>query len=224
MNPIILVVEDDADLRTFLDEALSDFNYTVYSTDKASSALKMVDKIRPNLVILDLGLPDISGDAICARIKESYPALPVIILTASADTKDVVSSFEKGADDYVQKPFKLEELAARIKAKLHVQKRDNPELTVGNLTLNTETLVVVKDGQEVTLTHTEFKLLHYLMINANRVLTREQLLSHVWSQDPDIETRVVDVYIGYLRKKLDTNPKQRLIQSKRGFGYMLKAD
>jgi two-component system, OmpR family, response regulator len=224
MNPIILIVEDDTDLRTFLEEALSEYNYTVYATDKASAALKMVDKIRPNLVILDLGLPDVSGDAICARIKESYPALPVIILTASSDTKDVISSFEKGADDYVQKPFKLEELAARIKAKLHVQKRDNPELKVGDLSLNTETLAVTKNNHEVTLTHTEFKLLHYLMVNANRVLTREQLLSHVWSQDPDIETRVVDVYIGYLRKKLDTDPKQRLIQSKRGFGYMLKAD
>jgi DNA-binding response OmpR family regulator len=224
MNPIILVVEDDNDLRTFLEDMLREYNYTVYSTGKASFAMKIVDKVRPNLVLMDLGLPDLSGDAICAKIKESYPSLPVMILTASSDTKDVVSSFEKGADDYIQKPFKVEELLARIKAKLHTQKRDNPEIKVGNLVLNTETLAVDRGGKPIELTHTEFKLLHYLMINANRVLTREQLLSHVWAQDPDIETRVVDVYIGYLRKKLDKNPKKRLIHSKRGFGYMLKND
>lgn len=223
MNPIILIVEDDDDLRSFLEELLAEHNYTVYSAAKASFAMKMVDKIRPNLVIMDLGLPDLSGDAMCARIKESYPQLPVMILTASTDTKDVVSSFEKGADDYIQKPFKIEELLARIKAKLHTQKRDNPEVKVGDLSLNTETLIVERGNHEVELTHTEFKLLHYLMVNANRVLSREQLLSHVWAQDPDIETRVVDVYIGYLRKKIDTNPQQLLIHSKRGFGYMIKS-
>jgi two-component system OmpR family response regulator len=202
MNPIILIVEDDEDLRTFLEELLREQYYTVYSTGKASFALKMADKVQPNLVILDLGLPDVSGDEICAKIKESHPNLPVVILTASSDTKDVVSSFEKGADDYINKPFKVEELLARVKAKLQTQKRSNPEVKVGPVTLNTETLSVDRAGEAVELTHTEFRLLHYLMVNANRVLTREQLLSHIWAQDPDIESRVVDVYFGYMLKSV----------------------
>lgn len=224
MNPTILVVEDDLDLKDFLEEILRENHYTVYSTIKGTQALKMVDKIMPNLVILDLGLPDIDGETVCARIKQNYPNIPVMILTASEETQDVVESFERGADDYINKPFINEELLARIKARLRRQKRDNPIIQIEDLVLNTDTLEVTRGGKLIELTQTEYELLHYLMINQNRVLSREMILSHVWAQDPDVETRVVDVYIGYLRKKIDKDFDKKLIQSKRGFGYLIKAD
>lgn len=224
MQPIIVVVEDDQDILDFLEDILREQRYTVYSVTKGTQALKLVDKVKPNLVILDLGLPDIDGETVCARIKKYYPQMPVMILTASEDSQDVVDSFAKGADDYVQKPFVNEELIARIKARLRKEKRDNPLITVGDLSLNTETLEVKRANKQVDLTHTEFELLHYLMINANRVLSREQILGHVWAQDPDVETRVVDVYIGYLRKKIDKEFEPKMIYSKRGFGYVLKIE
>lgn len=223
MNSTILISEDDKDLQEFLEEILQEQHYTVYTTDSGVQALKMVDKIQPNLVLLDLGLPDIDGETVCARIKHSYPQLQVIILTASSDTKHVIGSFEKGADDYITKPFVNEELLARIRARLRKQKRDNSVLKVDNLSLNTTSMEVQRDGKSIDLTKTEFELLHYLMVNTRHVLTREQILSHVWAQDPDVETRVVDVYIGYLRKKIDSNFPKKLIHSKRGYGYVLKA-
>lgn len=224
MNSTILIVEDNPDLKEFLKEILSEYHYTVYAVDSGTQALKKIEKIEPNLVILDLGLPDIDGETVCDRIKKVYPNTPVIILTASDKTKDVVTSFEKGADDYINKPFVNEELIARVKARLRKQKSNNPVYTVGDLTLNTDSLEVDRNGRSIELTQTEFQLLHYLMMNANRVLSREQILSHVWSQDPDIETRVVDVYVGYLRKKIDKDEPVKLIHSKRGFGYLIKLD
>jgi DNA-binding response OmpR family regulator len=223
MNSTILISEDDKDLREFLEEILQEHHYTVYTTDTGAQALKMVDKIQPNLVLLDLGLPDINGETVCARIKQSYPQLQVIILTASSETKDVVGSFDKGADDYLTKPFVNDELLARIKARLRKQKRDNAVLKIDDLMLNTTSMEVSRNGTDIDLTKTEFELLHYLMVNAKHVLSREQILSHVWSQDPDVETRVVDVYIGYLRKKIDGDSPNKLIHSKRGYGYVLKA-
>lgn len=222
MQPNILIVEDDPDLREFLEEILRENRYTVYSAEKGTQGLKMVDKIRPNLVILDLGLPDIDGETVCKRIKEYHPQLPVMILTANTDSQIVVESFEKGADDYIKKPFVNEELLARIKARLRKQKLADPKLKVADLSLNTQTLEVSRGKNQIELTQTEFELLQYLMINANQVLSREQILGHVWAQDPDVETRVVDVYIGYLRKKIDKGQDTKLIQSKRGFGYMLQ--
>lgn len=222
MQPIILVIEDDKDIREFLETFLRENYYTVYSEEKGTTGIKLAEKVKPNLVLLDLGLPDLSGEAVCARIKSYYPDVPVIILTANTESKDVVNSFEKGADDYISKPFINEELLARIKAKLRKQKLDTPEITVGDLRLNTETLEVTRADKDIELTQTEFALLHYLMRNENRVLSREQILGHVWSQDPDIETRVVDVYIGYLRKKIDKEFDSKLIHSKRGFGYTIK--
>lgn len=222
MQPIIVVIEDDQDIKDFLEDILRENRYVVYSADKGTQALKLVDKVKPNLVILDLGLPDIDGETVCKRIKEHYPQMPVMILTASTDSRDLVNSFEKGADDYVNKPFVNEELLARIKARLRKQKMNNPEIWIADLYLNRNTLEVKRANKLIELTQTEFELLQYLMINAKQVLSREQILGHVWAQDPDIETRVVDVYIGYLRKKVDKGFNKKLIQSKRGFGYVLK--
>ncbi len=222
MSPVILVVEDDPDLQEFLRELLQQELFTVHTAAKGTTALQLVDKVQPNLVILDLGLPDLSGELVCANIKKNYPSMPVIILTASDNSRDVVSSFERGADDYINKPFKTDELLARIKAKLRTNKASSPVIQVADLKLNTDTLEVTRNNTQIDLTQTEFNLLYHLMINKNIVLSRNQILGHVWAQDPDVETRVVDVYIGYLRKKIDKGSRPKLIHSKRGFGYVLK--
>lgn len=222
MNTTIIVVEDDRDLREFLHEILTEQKYIVYTESKGSRALNLVKRIKPHLVILDLGLPDINGEDVCARIKEYYPSLPVIILTASDKSNDVVASFEKGADDYIKKPFINDELLARIRSKLKVHRDTNPEIQIADLAINTQSMEVMRDNKPIELTPTEFRLLQYLMLNVNQVLSRDQILNRVWAQDPDIDTRVVDVFIGYLRKKIDNGHKQKLIHSKRGFGYVLK--
>ncbi len=224
MNQVILVVEDDPDLQEYLRETLREHFFTVYTAQKGTEALKLIDKIQPDLVLLDLGLPDISGEAVCASIKKSTPNTPIIILTASDKSKDVVTSFDRGADDYIHKPFITEELIARIKSKLRKQNATDSVVQIDDLLLDTNTLAVSRAGIPIELTQTEFKLLYYLMTNANIVLSRDQILGHVWAQDPDVETRVVDVYIGYLRKKIDALSKNKLIHSKRGFGYTLKSE
>lgn len=219
----ILIVEDEEELNAFLRDLLSAQRFTVHSTPSGVQALKLVESTQPDLVILDVGLPDIDGQTVCEQIKQMYPGTPVIMLTARDRTSDKVESLNRGADDYMTKPFAGEELLARVKVQLRRQGGTQRQMTAGDLTLDTETLQVTRGDQEIQLTPQEFRLLEYLLSNQGRVLTREMILSRVWSAAPDIETRVVDVYIGYLRKKIDRDYPVKLIQSVRGFGYMLKA-
>ncbi len=163
-----------------------------------------------------------SGEAVCQEIQKKYAGLPVIILTAKDSTSDIVRGLDLGADDYITKPFVAEELLARMKARLRNQGTDETKLTVGNLELDTKTLEVKRGEEAIQLTPKEFKLLEYLMRNTGRILTREMILNRIWLYSPDIETRVVDVYMGYLRKKIDNSNSHKLIHSVRGFGYMIK--
>jgi DNA-binding response OmpR family regulator len=183
----------------------------------------MIKKSAPDIVILDLGLPDMTGESVCLEIRKNYPNLPVIILTAKDTVADVVAGLNLGADDYVTKPFVADELLARISARLRNQNgsKDN-KLSVDGLELDNKTFEVVRDGKQIQLTPQEFKLLEYLMNNKGRILTREMILNRVWLYSPDIETRVVDVYMGYLRKKIDQDFDKKLLHSVRGFGYMIK--
>lgn len=220
----ILVVEDEKDLRDYLKELLLDNNYAAELTDDGASALNYIRKTRPDLVILDLGLPDIDGKTVCVEIKKLYPDLPVLILTARNTTSDIVTGLNLGADEYIPKPFVSEELIARIKVKLRHTDNDKNVLEVGDLKMDTRTMRVERSGNIISLTKTEFDLLRYLMINQGKVLTRENILNRIWLYSPDIESRVVDVYIGYLRRKIDSGFDQKLIQSIRGFGYTIKED
>jgi two-component system response regulator MprA len=220
----ILVIEDDKDLRDYLKELLLDNNYTVELAGDGASALSYIRKTRPDLIILDLGLPDIDGKTVCVNIKKIYPDLPVLILTARHTTTDIVTGLSLGADDYIAKPFISEELIARIKAKLRNSESDRNILQVDDLKLDNRTMRVERDGKTISLTKTEFDLLRYLMANQGKVLTRENILNRIWLYSPDIESRVVDVYIGYLRRKIDSEFNKKLIQSIRGFGYTIKED
>lgn len=216
------MVEDDEDLRTYLKKLLIDQDFAVNTVADGTNALKIVNKTPPDLVILDLVLPDISGETICAEIKKNYPDVPVIVLTAKTDTADVVRTLNIGADDYVQKPFKGEELIARIRARFRAKGEEDNVQQIGDLSLNPQTFEVKRGPKSIPLTQKEFELLRYLMSNKGRVLTREMILNKVWLYSPNIESRVVDVYIGYLRKKIDSGNKKKLIQSLRGFGYTIK--
>lgn len=218
----ILAVEDDTGVRKYLKELLLENGYSVQTAADGVTAMKLVERTQPNLVVLDLGLPDISGETLCRDIKKSYPEIEVVILTARDATADVVQGLDTGADDYITKPFTAEELLARIRARLRQKGQNNHLLEIADLTLDTKTLEVKRGEKLIKLTPQEFKLLEYLMSNQNQVLTREMILNRIWPSAPDVETRVVDVYIGYLRKKIDLGYPKNLIHSVRGFGYVIK--
>jgi len=219
----ILVVEDDKGLQKYLKELLLDNAYSVKLAGDGIEALNTLSTSQPDLLVLDLGLPNMSGEAVCAEVRKKYPELPVIILTAKDSINDIVQGLNLGADDYMTKPFVADEFLARIKARLRRKDGNNDsQLEVSDLKLNSKTLEVSRGGKHIQLTPQEFKLLQYLMNNKGRILTREMILNRIWLYSSDIETRVVDVYMGYLRKKIDADYEKKLLHSVRGFGYVIK--
>jgi two-component system OmpR family response regulator len=222
MNSTILTVEDDKDFREYIKDLLTKNDYLVQTASKGSEALQLVDKINPNLVVLDLNLPDMEGESVCVEIKKKHPFTPVIMLTAKKATEDKVQGLNMGADDYITKPFAPEEFLARIKARLRQQKDGDTEVKIADLELDAKKVEVRRAGNLISLTPHEFKLLEYLMNNSGTVLSREMILNRIWSYSFDVESRVVDVYMGYLRKKIDGGHKKKLIHSVRGFGYTIK--
>lgn len=225
MVKTILIVEDDKGLQNYLKELLLDNGYNVTIAADGVQALSYMQKILPDLVILDLGLPNMTGEAVVMEVRKKYPQLKVIILTAKDSVNDIVQGLDLGADDYMTKPFVADELLARMKARLrNTEGQNNTKLTIADLELDAKILEVKRGGKLIQLTPKEFKLLEYLMSNQGRILTREMILNRIWLYSPDIETRVVDVYMGYLRKKIDESHKKKLIHAVRGFGYMVKED
>lgn len=222
MEYSVLVVEDDAGIRKYLKELLLENGYAVQTASNGLAALDLIEKTQPNLVIVDLGLPDISGESIINDIRKNNVESAIVVLTGRDAVSDVVQGLDIGADDYITKPFTAEELLARVRARLRQRGEKDSKLTVDDLELDTRTMEVKRAGELISLTPQEFKLLEYLMSNREHVLTREMILNRIWVYSPDVETRVVDVYIGYLRKKVDSKAKKKLIHSVRGFGYVLK--
>lgn len=219
----ILIVEDDKGLQKYLKELLLDNGFSVKIASDGIQALEALTKTQPDVMVLDLGLPNMSGEAVCAEVRKKYPELPVIILTAKDSIDDIVQGLNLGADDYMTKPFVADEFLARIKARLRRQDGGGESvLSVSDLSLNSKTLEVTRGDKQIQLTPQEFKLLQYLMNNKGRILTREMILNRIWLYSSDIETRVVDVYMGYLRKKIDTGFPKKLLHSVRGFGYVIK--
>lgn len=219
----ILVVEDDKGLQKYLKELLLDNGFSVKIAGDGIIALDMISKAEPDVVVLDLGLPTMSGEAVCSEIRKKYPELPVIILTAKDSVSEIVQGLNLGADDYMTKPFVADEFLARIKARLRRKDGGGESvLKVADLTLDSKTLDVKRGEKSIQLTPQEFKLLQYLMNNKGRILTREMILNRIWLYSSDIETRVVDVYMGYLRKKIDADSEKKLLHSVRGFGYVIK--
>jgi DNA-binding response OmpR family regulator len=218
----VLVVEDDAGVQKYLKELLLDNGYSVQIANDGIEALEHIQKAQPDLVILDLGLPKLTGEAVVTEIRKNFPDLRVIILSAKDTLSDIVQGLNLGADDYLTKPFVADELLARVKARLKRLGAGDRKLVIGDLELDNQTMEVKRAGKLIQLTPQEFKLLQYLMNNKGQILTREMILNRIWLYSPDIETRVVDVYMGYLRKKIDKGHPKKLLHSVRGFGYVVK--
>lgn len=223
MTKHILIVEDDLDLSEGLKELLGDEGFMVTVANDGPRGLTLAEEHTPDLVILDLNLPTLDGASVCKKLKEHFPSLPVIILTAKNTTQDMVKSLtEIGADDYVAKPFEIDALLARVKARLRSNNQEEAVMSIGDLVLNDENKTVVRGEKPIELTPQEYNLLRFLIMHKNKVLDRDTILNRIWMYDPDIESRVVDVYIGYLRKKIDSGQKVKLIHTVRGFGYTIK--
>ncbi len=222
MSANILIVEDDKPLQKYLKELLLDNGYSVSLASDGVEAIEHLEKVEPDLVVLDLGLPKMSGESVCREIRERFPQIRIIILTAKDSASDIVQGLQLGADDYMTKPFVADVFLARIEARLRRMQGADSKLEVADLVMDTVSHTVKRGDKEITLTPQEYKLLHYMMMNKGRVLTRDMILNRIWLFSPDIETRVVDVYVGYVRKKIDTGFEKKLIHSVRGFGYVIK--
>lgn len=224
MIPKIVIIEDNAELLTFLKDLISNsLEADTHTFTSGVEGLKYILANKPNLVIIDLGLEDIHGKTITETIRQSFTDVPIIILTGDKSSESLIACLKAGADDYITKPFNSEELIARIHAKIRNllgKSTNNSELKSKDLTINVETMDVRKNGKKIELTSKEFELLHYLMINKFRVCTRDKILFSVWGYSSDVDTRVVDVHIGKLRKKLN-DENGDYIRSIRGYGYRL---
>lgn len=221
MSSKILIVEDDTSLQGVLSSLLQDEGYIADSVSTGSDALYKISKSLPDLVLLDLGLPDIQGETVLQKVREDYPELAVVILTAKSKPAEIAAGLNLGADDYLAKPFAVEELLARINARLKSKNNNNKLIQIEDLTLDLNKMMAYRGEDTIDLTKTEFELLRFLMENAGRVMSREIILNHVWGYSAEVESRVVDVYIGYLRDKVDGGYKSKLIKNKRGFGYFI---
>ncbi|WP_084106494.1 response regulator transcription factor [Demequina sp. NBRC 110056] len=221
----ILVVDDEDNLRTMLAAALKYEGYAVAQASDGAEGLRAVREGRPDLIILDVMMPNVDGFAMCRRLRESGDRTPIIFLTARHSAEDKVQGLTIGADDYLDKPFNLDELVARVEAVSRRVERSPSAAdtyTVADLVLDDVSHRVTRDGAEVHLSPTEYRLLKHLMQNVGRVLSRGQLLEAVWGYSADDDPGVVETYIGYLRRKVDT-VDPRLIHTVRGAGYALRA-
>ncbi|ADQ39818.1 two component transcriptional regulator, winged helix family [Caldicellulosiruptor acetigenus I77R1B] len=217
----ILIIEDEKQIARFIELELKHEGYDVYVCYDGKEGLKKVEEIHPDLILLDIMLPGINGIEICRKIRQ-HSNVPIIMVTAKDDIPDRVMGLDSGADDYVTKPFAIEELLARIRAALRKSKQLNiirEILTIADLTIDTSKRIVKRADKIIELTKREYDLLEYLVRNKGIVLTRDQILENVWGYSYMGDTNVVDVYIRYLRSKVDDGFKTKLIHTVRGVGY-----
>ncbi len=223
MSSHILIVEDEAKLAQFIELELKYEGYQVTVANDGFTGLTTAREIKPDLIILDWMLPGLSGLELCRRLRTTGDKVPVILLTARDDVTDRVAGLDAGADDYVLKPFSVEELLARVRAHLRRTQEPNPDLLMfDDLSLNRSTREVYRGNREIELTAKEFDLLEYLMAHPRQVLTRDRILETVWGYDFMGDSNIIEVYVRYLRLKLEANQEKRLIQTVRGVGYVLR--
>ncbi|HKX76506.1 MAG TPA: response regulator transcription factor [Acidimicrobiia bacterium] len=221
----VLVVDDEDSLLDLVSSALRIAGYQVESEQSGFDALTHVRARPPDLIVLDVNLPDIDGFEVCRRLRRDGHQMPVVFLTARDGMDDVRAGFRQGGDDYVRKPFSLEELTLRIEALLRRRAGENPaprRLANGGIVLDEDAHLVTVDEAEIQLSPTEFRLLRYLMLNRDRVLSKDQILDYVWQYDFGGNAGIVETYVGYLRRKLGEAEGGRL-QTVRGVGYVLRS-
>src|SRR6202046_3534423 len=222
-SPCLLVVDDEATILELLSGSLRLAGFEVVTAASGAEAVQAAASSRPDLVLLDVMMPDGDGFEALRRIRSQGSEVPVIFLTARDEVADRVRGFDVGGDDYVTKPFSLDELLGRIRAVLKRTRPDAPgsQLRVAGLELDADAPEVKRDGAIIALTPTEYRLLHFLMVNAGRVVSKEQILDRVWEHDPARDDNVLEPCLSYLRRKID-QAEPRLIHTVRGFGYVLR--
>ena len=225
-NPIsVLVVDDEAVLSEMVSMALRYEGWDVHTAGDGASAITAARANRPDAVVLDLMLPDMGGLDVLRRLREQNPGLPVLLLTAKDALEDRIAGLTAGGDDYVTKPFSIEEVVLRLRALVRrtgVATEDSgAQIVVGDLVLDEDSHEVTRGGEQITLTSTEFELLRFMMRNSKRVLSKAQILDRVWSYDFGGRSNIVELYISYLRKKIDSG-RSPMIHTLRGAGYVLK--
>jgi len=222
-EPLVLVVDDDEDIRNALERALRLEGFVVQVADGGRRALELVEQERPGVMVLDVVMPGLSGISVVSRLRARGDETPICILSARDEVEDRVAGLEAGADDYVVKPFDIGELAARLRALLRrMPSADGEPIRVGDLVVDPARRSVHRAGRQVDLTRREFELLEELARHRNVVLSRDQLLERVWGYDFEVDGNVVDVFVGYLRRKLEAGGEPRMIHTVRGVGFVLR--
>ena len=229
----IILIEDESSVVSFIKKGLQELEYEISVALDGNSGIKMVDNNDFDMIILDIMLPDINGLEVCKEIRKKNKTVPILFLTALDSSENIVMGLESGGDDYLVKPFKFIELVARIKSLLrrsgHSNGADAIEVESDeniyqfeDLTINDYTKKVTRNGTEISLTSTEYKLLLYFLNNPEKVISRAEILEAVWGVNYELGTNVVDVYVNYLRKKLDNMDDNKIIHTVIGMGYVLK--
>ena len=221
--PEALVVDDDPAIRKALERALRLEGFAVRLAEGGRGALQQVDERRPSIIVLDVAMPDLDGVAVTSRLRSGGVEVPICILSARDEIADRVAGLEAGADDYLVKPFALEELVARMHALLRrVPSAGAVPLRVGELTVDPVRRIARRANRDLELTRREFELLLELALHAGIVLSRAQLLERVWGYDFEVDSNVVDVFVGYLRRKLEAGGEPRILHTVRGVGFVLR--
>jgi two-component system, OmpR family, copper resistance phosphate regulon response regulator CusR len=222
----ILLVEDEPNVVSVIKRGLTEHGYEVSTASNGLTGLQMALSHPFEMVILDVMLPALDGIQICKRIREKDQNVPILMLTALNSTDNIVTGLDSGADDYMVKPFKIAELAARLRTLLRRRSADTQQnthlYTIDDLEVDTDAKTAKRNGIAITLTSTEYRLLEYFIKNPRKVLSRIQILESVWDIDFNLGTNVVDVYVNYLRKKLEKDGSKKLIHTVFGMGYMMK--
>lgn len=222
----ILLVEDEKKIADSLKKGLSEQNYEVQVAYDGNEGRRQFESNPFDLVILDINLPGMNGYALCKKIRNRNPSVPIVMLTALSATDDKIEGFDAGADDYIVKPFDFKELLVRIRAllkRIHINIPVGNIIRVGDLVINFDSKEVSRGGNGISLTAKEFQLLEYLVRNRNKVVSRADIALNVWDIDFDTKTNVIDVYVNFLRKKLDHDYDKKIIHTQIGVGYILKA-
>jgi two-component system response regulator MprA len=228
MRERVLVIDDDEKITSMLRRSLAFEGYSVMTANNGTDGLRQMMAAEPDLIILDIMMPHMDGWEVCRRVRESGSSVPILMLTARDEVADRVKGLDLGADDYLVKPFALEELLARVRSLLRrsaekTEAKPN-RLQVDDLTLDLDTREVFRDGHLIELTTKEFELLHLFMQNPKRVLSRDTIMEKIWGYDYSGESNVLEVYIALLRQKLEEHGGKRIIQTVRGAGYVLRGD